>query len=73
MKKELFLSLLLFIMCSTHATAQTYYYYYNGNMVGGNKGEGLQAFYHGIPAPSMRRSYNGRGYLGNYYQPGKRH
>lgn len=26
MKKELFLSLLLFIMCSTHATAQTYYY-----------------------------------------------
>lgn len=42
-------------------------------MVGGNKGEGLQAFYHGIPAPSMRRSYNGRGYLGNYYQPGKRY
>jgi len=31
------------------------------------------AFYHGIPAPSMRRSYNGRGYLGNYYQPGKRY
>ena len=31
MKKELILSLLLFIMCSTHATAQTYYYYYNGN------------------------------------------
>jgi len=42
-------------------------------MVGGNKGEGLQAFYHGIPASSMRRSYNGRGYLGNYYQPGKRY
>lgn len=33
MKKELFLSLLLFIMCSTHAIAQTDYFYYNGNKI----------------------------------------
>ena len=43
------------------------------HLVGGNKGEGLQALYQGIPALSMKKSYNGRGYLGNYYQPGKRY
>lgn len=51
----------------------------NGNfsyptyMVGGKKGEGLKAYYQGIPAPSMRRSYNGKGYLGKYYQHGKKY
>ena len=42
-------------------------------MVGGKKGEGWKALYQGVPASSMKRSYNGYGYLGNYYQPGKRY
>ena len=41
-------------------------------MVGGKKGEGQRAFYKGVPASSMKRSYNGRGKIGNYYQPGNR-
>ena len=49
----------------------------NGNfsyptyMVGGKKGEGFKAYYQGIPAPSMRKSYNGKGIIRKYYQPGK--
>ena len=42
-------------------------------MVGGKMGEGWRAFYPGVPVPSMRRSYNGRGNIGNYYQPGKKY
>ena len=35
-------------------------------MVGGTKGDGINAFFIGTPAPSMRKSYNGRGHLKNY-------
>jgi len=44
------------------------YFSYPIYMVGGNKGEGFDALFHGIPAPSMRKSLNGRGIVRNYYQ-----
>lgn len=42
-------------------------------MVGGTKGDGINAFFIGTPAPSMRKSYNGRGHLKNYFQSGRRY
>ena len=51
----------------------------NGNfsyptyMVGGKKGEGKKALYSGIHAITLRRSFNGRGYIGRYYQPEKKY
>lgn len=42
-------------------------------MVGGYKGEGARAFFQGVSSPSMRKSYNGHGHLGNYYQRGRRY
>lgn len=42
-------------------------------MVGGYKGDGARAFFQGVPSPSMRKSNNGHGHLGGYYQRGRRY
>lgn len=42
-------------------------------MVGGYKGDGARAFFQGVHSPSMRKSNNGHGHLGGYYQRGRRY
>ena len=42
-------------------------------MVGGDKLEGIKAFYPGVPAYPMRKSKNGYGRIGNDFQRGRRY
>ena len=42
-------------------------------MVGGNKNQGIAAFFWGVSAEPLRLSRNGYGEVKKYYQPGKKH
>lgn len=42
-------------------------------MVGGNKNQGVDAFFWGVSAKPLRLSRNGYGDVKRYYQPGKKY